>query len=135
MCLQRRKNRKSIRGQSMVEFALLLPVFLMLVMGVIDIARAYSVLQVVTNAAREGARVAIIPTTAPATVTATVNAYLAAGGQAGCATAGANLGTAGAAGANTTVTVSCNFITLTGTLIPGWAGNFALAQTATMRHE
>ena len=119
----------------MVEFALLLPIFLMLVMGVIDIARAYSVLQVVTNAAREGARVAIIPTTAPATVTTTVNTYLTAGGQAGCNTAGANLGTAGAAGALTTVTVSCNFTALTGTLIPGWVGTFALAQTATMRHE
>ena len=135
MCLQLGKNLKSIRGQSMVEFALLLPVFLMMVMGVIDIARAYSTLQVVTNAAREGARVAIIPTTAPAAVTTTVNTYLAASGQAGCTTAGTNLGTAGPAGATTTVAVSCNFNTLTGTLVPGWTGTFALAQTATMRHE
>lgn len=119
----------------MVEFALLLPVFLMLVMGVIDIARAYSALQVVTNAAREGARTAIIPTTAPAAVTTTVNVYLTAGGQTGCVTAGVNLGTAGNAGDTTTVTVSCNFNTLTGSLIPGWTGTIVLAQTATMRHE
>ncbi len=45
-----RKDRKSIEGQGLVEFALLLPVFLMLVMGVIDIARAFSNLQVITNA-------------------------------------------------------------------------------------
>ncbi len=122
-------------GQSMVEFALLLPVFLMLVMGVIDIARAYSALQVVTNSAREGARLGIIPGTAPAAVTTQVNNFLAAGGQVGCATAGVNLGTGGAAGSNTQVTVSCNFVTLTGTLIPGWTGTIVLAQTATMRHE
>lgn len=122
-------------GQSLVEFALLLPVFLMLVMGALDIARAYSVLQIVTNASREGARVGILPTTDPNAVTTAVNNYLASGGQAGCNTAGANWGTTGAAGSNTTVTVTCNFQTLTGTLIPGWTGTIALTRAASMRHE
>ena len=112
------KGRKGTRGQSLVEFALLLPVFLILVMGVIDIARGYSVLQVVTNAAREGARVGILPTAAPGAVTTSVNTYLTAGGQNGCVTAGANWGNAAPAGVNTTVTVTCNFVTMTGTLIP-----------------
>lgn len=133
--LLRRNGGKRIRGQSLVEFALLLPVFLLLVMGVIDFARAYGVLQVVTNAAREGARLGIIPSTAPAAVTTQVDTYLAAGGQTGCATVGANLGTAGSAGDSTTVTVTCNFTPLTGSLIPGWSGTVALAQTSIMRHE
>ena len=120
----------------MVEFALLLPVFLMLVMGVIDIARAYSNLQVITNATREGARLGIIPGSAPAAVTAAVNNYLVTGAVANCgAPALANVGTGGAAGDNTTVAVTCNFQTLTGTLIPVWTGTIALTRTATMRHE
>ena len=126
---------KRAGGQSVAEFAMVLPVFLMLVMGMLDMARAYGALQVVTNAAREGARVGIIPATAPPAVTTFVNNYLTAGGQAGCASAGANWGTAGAAGANTTVQVTCNFQTMTGTIVPGWTGTIALSRTATMRHE
>lgn len=125
----------SEKGQAMVELALVLPILLVLVMGIIDMARAYSVLQVVTNAAREGARVAIIPTATAANVTAAVNNYLAPAGQAGCVTAGAFWGVAGVAGDSTTVTVTCPFNTLTGTLIPGWSGVFNLSQIATMRHE
>jgi len=123
------------RGQAIVEFALLLPVLIVLFMGVIDIARAYNVLQVVTNAAREGARVAILPSSTSDTVTTSVTTYLSAASLTGCSSTGANWGTAGSAGDSTTVTVSCTFDTLTGTLIPGWSGSFALAQTATMRHE
>jgi Flp pilus assembly protein TadG len=112
-----------------------MPVLVVLVMGVLDMARAYSVLQVVTNAAREGARVGIIPTTTTLDMTTTVDTFLTAAGQTGCTTTGVNVGDAAAAGASTAVTVSCDFTALTGTLIPGWTGTFPLAQTATMRHE
>lgn len=50
-----RKNRKS-RGQGMVEFALALPIFLLLVLGVIEFGRLLAVVSSVTTAAREGAR-------------------------------------------------------------------------------
>src|SRR3972149_2815490 len=104
------------RGQALVEFALLLPVLIVLIMGVLDFARAFNVLQVVTNAAREGARVGIIPTSTNADVTGTVNNYLASGGQGGCNTAGTNWGAAGAVGSSVTVTVTCPIQALTGTL-------------------
>ncbi len=123
------------RGQAVVEFALLAPILIVLVMGVLDMARAYSVLQVVTNAAREGARQGILPSSTDALVTTTVDTFLTAAGQSGCTTTGVNVGAAAIAGDSTVVTVSCNFTALTGTLIPGWGGTFALAQTATMRHE
>ncbi len=123
-------------GQAMVEFALLLPVLVLLVMGVLDIGRAWSTQQVVVNAAREGARVGILPASTTATVTAAVNVYItSAGGLAGCATASNNVGTAAAAGTATTVTVTCPFTVLVGTVVPGWTGTFNLAHTATMRHE
>ena len=50
-----RKNRKS-RGQGMLEFALALPIFLLLVLGVIEFGRLLAVVSSVTTAAREGAR-------------------------------------------------------------------------------
>ncbi len=121
----------------MVEFALVLPVLILLVVGILDFARAFTVLQVVTNAAREGARVSIIPTSTSANVTGTVTSYLTSAGQAECTSTGSTTiwGAGGAAGDTITVTVSCPFTTLTGTLIPGWSGTFNLSQTATMRHE
>ena len=128
-------RRRGERGQAIVEFALLLPILIVLVMGVLDMARAYSVLQVVTNAAREGARQGILPDSTDALVATTVDTFLTAAGQTGCTTTGVNIGSAASAGDSTAVTVSCDFTALTGTLIPGWEGTFALAQTATMRHE
>ena len=57
--LRRRKLTET--GQSMVEMALLLPIFLGLVLSVIEIGRAWSVKQSLTIAAREGARVLVLP--------------------------------------------------------------------------
>src|SRR5688500_6232012 len=47
-------------GQAAVELALVLPVILILVVGIIEFGRAYHVKQVVTDAAREGARRAVV---------------------------------------------------------------------------
>jgi Flp pilus assembly protein TadG len=49
------------RGQSMVEMALLLPLFLVFIFGIIEIGRAWWVKHVLVNAAREGARVLVLP--------------------------------------------------------------------------
>jgi hypothetical protein len=50
-------NRK---GQALVEFALVLPLVLLLVVGMLEFARAWNVHQVVTDALREGARRAVL---------------------------------------------------------------------------
>jgi Flp pilus assembly protein TadG len=49
------------RGQSLVEFALLVPLFLFLLIGIFEFGRAWNIYQVVVNAAREGGRVAALP--------------------------------------------------------------------------
>jgi Flp pilus assembly protein TadG len=46
------------RGQSLVEMALVLPLLLLLVAGIIDLGRAFNNYIIITNAAREGARAA-----------------------------------------------------------------------------
>ncbi len=47
-------------GQSLVEFALVFPLFVLLAFGVIDAGRAVVTYNTVANAARDGARVAIV---------------------------------------------------------------------------
>ena len=44
----------------MVEFALVVPVLMLLVVGVFEFGRAWNAHQAVTDAAREGARIAVI---------------------------------------------------------------------------
>ena len=55
-----RKAVRSIRatetGQSLVEFAMVLPLFLVLLFGLVDFGRAFYSWMVITNGAREGAR-------------------------------------------------------------------------------
>ena len=47
---------KSRRGQSLLEFALILPVLILVLVGVFDLGRALFALITINNAAREGAR-------------------------------------------------------------------------------
>ena len=55
-----RSRRQTEQGQALVEFALILPVILLLVVGVLEFARAWNLHQVMTDAAREGARRAVL---------------------------------------------------------------------------
>ncbi len=53
--LRRLRNRRRSRGQSLVEFALILPIFLLFFAAVLDLGRIAAAQVTVTNAAREGA--------------------------------------------------------------------------------
>lgn len=62
---------RSERGASAVEFAIVLPVLFLVVAGIVDFGRAYFTQIELSNAAREGARAAVVlpvgSTPAPAT--------------------------------------------------------------------
>jgi hypothetical protein len=47
-------------GQTLVEFALVLPILLVMIFGLVDFGRAFYTWLLVTNAAREGARTAAV---------------------------------------------------------------------------
>jgi hypothetical protein len=68
--------RKKRRGTSAVEFALVAPWFFMLVLGMVEFGRAVMVQQIITNASREGARVAVLDGTSTTEVTTKVSDYL-----------------------------------------------------------
>lgn len=55
-----RKCRLGERGQSLVEMAVILPLLLALLVGILELGRAWNVKQVITNAARGGARIAAV---------------------------------------------------------------------------
>src|SRR4029077_16030542 len=57
--LMRKKLLHRHSGQSMVEFAILAPIFFLLLLGTIDLGRAIYIYNTISDAAREGARAAI----------------------------------------------------------------------------
>ena len=76
----RRRTRLGEAGQALVETAIALPILLALLVGIFEFARAYNVQQVITNAAREGAREGVLPSTTQAVAVARTNARLADAG-------------------------------------------------------
>lgn len=62
------RRRRTERGAAMVEFAILLPLLLLVIAGIVDLGRAFFTEVALTNAAREGARAAAISTATPADV-------------------------------------------------------------------
>ena len=83
-------GRQSVRGAVLIEAAIALPLLLLVVLGIIDFGLLFQRYEVVTNAAREGARVAVLDgysTTPLGTNDAErrVRDYLVAGGLNGSA--------------------------------------------------
>ncbi len=53
-------RRRGERGQAIVEVALILPIFILILVGLFDIGRAVYAFNTISNASREGVRVAIV---------------------------------------------------------------------------
>jgi len=54
---------REVRGQALVEFALIIPIFLLLVLGLFDMGRAVFYHSTIQNASREAVRVGIVDQT------------------------------------------------------------------------
>ncbi len=70
---------KKKRGASAVEFAIILPLLVLLVFGIIELSFALYDKAMITNASREGARVGIVyrlPAVTDAEITGVVNNFL-----------------------------------------------------------
>jgi Flp pilus assembly protein TadG len=59
-----------------VEFAIVAPVFFLLIFGMIEFGRMVMVQQVITNASREGARVAVLDGTTLSEINTQIDNYL-----------------------------------------------------------
>ncbi len=79
-----RARRRGERGAAMLEFAIVLPLFLMLVLGTIDWGWFFVVQDAVSNAAREGARAAVVGADGADRATTLLKGMLPATEAAGC---------------------------------------------------
>ncbi len=80
LCLARAEG-----GQAMVEFAIVLPLLMLMMIAVFEFGRAWNVYQVMTDAARSGARTAVVadPSVTQDSVVAVVRRALSRAGVRG----------------------------------------------------
>jgi Flp pilus assembly protein TadG len=71
--------RDDERGSALLEAALITPLVLLIMVGIFEVGRAYQTWQVLTNAAREGARAAVVPGADGTTVKELVRKYMSDG--------------------------------------------------------
>lgn len=121
----------SDRGQAIVEFALVVPILLLLLVGIIEFGRLWMIMNVLTGAAREGVRVAAVTAPDEDRVRNTVQNYLISANLSGSTitVAGPN------ASSEVTVTVQLNYNTIFFGFIPGLSSSFQLTRSATMHWE
>jgi Flp pilus assembly protein TadG len=130
-----RRNRRQRKGVAAVEFAIVAPVFFLMVIGIIEIGRAMMVQQVLINASRVGARRAVMLSSDEQSVIDAVTEYAAGVGVNGVeATVSPNPATAGA-GQAVTVNVSIGFEQVSWLPAPWIMGGRDLTSTSVMRKE
>jgi Flp pilus assembly protein TadG len=145
--VQVRRRLSSARGQALLEAAMTVPLVLVVAVGIFEFGRAYQTWQVLTNAAREGARAAVLPSATTSTIQSRVQQYLVSGqvpnssSATVAVTAGTvNIGTTSAATSIVTVTYPFTFVVLQpvmGLLVSGSTVGSAVTLTARaeMRNE
>jgi hypothetical protein len=132
-CRLYRRNR---RAAAAVEFALVAPVFFLLVFGMIEYGRMVMVQQVITNASREGARIAVLDGSTTTEVTTRVNEYLTSGSISGATvTVSPNPPSNAEFGDPVTVSVSIPFSQVSWLPSPMYLGATTLTATTIMRRE
>jgi Flp pilus assembly protein TadG len=119
-------SKDSQRGAAAVEFALVLPVLVLLVMGIMELGRAYNAKITLTEAAREGVRAMAINNSQTAAKTVAQSAASALYPRLGDSDFSFSSNNC-VIGSPVTVTISYKFSTLTGI-----AGPFTLTGTGTM---
>jgi Flp pilus assembly protein TadG len=128
--------RRNRRAAAAVEFAIVAPVFFLLVFGMIEYGRMVMIQQVLTNASREGARAAVLDGATVATVQNTVNSYLASGSITGATITVAPNPLSGAEfGDPVTVTVSIGFNQVSWLPSPMYLGGKTMTASTVMRRE
>ena len=124
---------KNNRGQALVEFALIIPVLLLLVVGVMEFGLVINQYMVVAEAAREGARSAALGGS-NATVT-TVVKTAASSIDTSQLTVTISPTTTRVRGSGVTVTVQKPVASITKMMTPFFPAGFTVQGVATMRVE
>ena len=103
-------TRRRERGAALLEAAITIPMILLISVGIFEFGRAYQTWQVLTNAAREGARLAVINGSTDADVVTRVRNYMSAGQLPNAATASVTINRAVAlTGPDTASQITINY--------------------------
>ncbi|MCH7549035.1 MAG: pilus assembly protein [Candidatus Krumholzibacteriota bacterium] len=122
------------RGQAIIEFAFVLPMLLLVLFGITEFGRAWMTANILTAAAREGCRLAVVTGPDSTAVIARVTQV--------CGAAGVTPTAVLVSGPDpfdiqrrVTVTVQTDFTVFSGTILGTFTGTIPLGATMTMRHE
>ncbi len=141
-----RQKRRGRSGQAVVEFALVLPLFLLLLFAAVEFGRAYFHLHLLTNASREGARVGSLLGKLNEDVTNAVDSFMNGVGFSDAWTTTVVVedsdgierpgGLADSAeGDRVYVTVGSNFQVIVGGIVPGLESSLPLNGRCAFRRE
>lgn len=122
----------SMRGAAVVELAVVLPLLLTLVFGIIEFGWVFMVRETLTNASREGCRVAVLQGSSSMDIIEQVTASMSPTGLSGW---DVQITRATSGSTNETVTVRIPYAQVS--LLGGFFGStdFNLGATTTMRKE
>ncbi len=133
---RRRLPRRQRFGVAAVEFAIVAPIFFLVVLGIIEFGRMVMVQQVITNAAREGARISVFDSATTAKVNTRVTSYLAAAGISGATvTVSPNPPTNAAFGEQVSVRIDIPFTAVSALSTPFMSAATTLTAESIMRRE
>lgn len=121
------------RGQSLVEFSLVVPILLLLLLGMVELGRAWMTKNVMTGATREAARVYVVSDGGGLDNAVARAKDVLAGAGITSPPATIDISDNGAYG-TCRVTITHNFQALFGGFIPG-LDNLGLVSTTSMRRE
>ena len=129
------RRRRSQRGQSLAEFAMVVPVFLILLFGVVDFSLGLKAWLTVTNASREGARVLVLGQSCTQVTDQARNVASSLSPAVSVTITPSSC--TGSSGDAMTVTVSYtyNSITPLGNFVNLLTGPITMTSSSTMRHE
>ena len=144
-----RTRIRNERGNALIETAITIPIVLLIAVGIFEFGRAYQTWQILTNAAREGARVSVLPGSTVSDVQSRARAYMQSGQLPNYSSATINvnqsqtisIGTGTSTASVVTINYPFNFMVLNpvarlvspGTTLGG--APLTLVASATMRNE
>lgn len=123
------------QGVAAVEFAIVAPIFFMLVFGCIEFGRALMVQQILTNASRVGARQAITLNASESGVVSAATDYASSTSVPGVSVSVSPSPAAAQAGDMVSVTVAVPFNNVSWIPAPWFMGGATLDATSVMRKE
>lgn len=126
-----RRLIRSERGQALVETAIVMPVIVLMLFGILDAGRIFSTWIVINNASREGARAGAVRQSTGQITTAALNAASSLSPAPSVAVTNAQ----GTSGTSVTVLVSTNVSMITPGIAAIFGATVNVSNSAVMRLE